>query len=135
MKYFISLLLMLLVGCQNEEKIFSEQEFTEQFKTVLLEKGLEVKEVESTGLINMQGKLPLVLEVSQNGKNPDSVYIFSFSSAKEAQESLEVAKFATATETPVDKYRNQNIVIIHYVDPPNIGELDVKVGESVDIPK
>lgn len=136
MKYIIFLSVLLLsvsLGCQNKDNIFSEKVFVEQFKSSLIKQGVDIEEVKPGGFIKMQGKLPEQFEVSQNNKNPDNIYVFSFSSSKEAEEALATAKFATTSETLVNKYRNKNIVIIHYVRPGNIGELQSKVAKSIDI--
>ncbi|OWA34956.1 hypothetical protein B9G55_14545 [Saccharibacillus sp. O16] len=131
MRLISALCLVFVLGCSNKEEVWSTQTFIEHFKQSLIEQQLEVEEVAAVGDIQMQGENPDTLQVSQNAKHPDRLYIFTFDSAKQATDALGNTKFATTSETLVDAYTSRNIVVIHYVRPENIGDLEARVEKAV----
>ncbi|MCG7384438.1 hypothetical protein [Paenibacillus sp. ACRRY] len=128
----VVVLLAICIGCRGHERLIVEDDFLEHFITSLEEQGLKVEPMEPSTSIDMQGKVPFQMSISQNGEDRDTVFVYFLNSVNQTKQALEQASFTITSLTKIGKYQKNNVIVIHYALDGNLGKYDSHIHEAIN---
>ncbi|MDQ0171785.1 hypothetical protein J2T19_003247 [Paenibacillus tundrae] len=127
----IIILLTFVTGCTGQNQRIDPNEFLHQFQTSLEEQGLEVKFMEPSSSVDMQGLMPHQFSISHDGEDSDTVFIFFTDSIEQAKQALVKANFNISLLTKVGEYTKDNVIIIQFAHDGNLDKYRSQIDTAI----